>query len=364
LLSTNQIVQVNVTAASIEQARYGYDVGLILGPSSAIPVATRIKGYATPEAMLADSFTAVMPEYLAAIKYFAQSPVPEKVMVGCIDTEETPVQALTACVAKSTDFYPVYLCGSADADVTALSAYIKTIGGMTLVYENNAAIDTATGATGIFQTLKATSTDRALGIWHSANYAGAALMGLACGLANKYRDKAWQLCYKQLQGIDPAGIEQPQVTSLKGVNANVYVTRGPKNLLEVGAMASGKRYDEVVSIDRIANDLQQASFNLITGSETKLPQDDSTTAMFFSVFAAALKDYVDNGVLGPGIWRGEKFRTLETGTALPDGYMIMADSYSSQSNADRLAKKAVPMYSVVHLSGAVESAVIELAVQL
>jgi hypothetical protein len=350
--------------AELVQNQYRFDVGLILGSSSAITAADRIKGYESTDEMLAASFTETMPEYLAAMKYFAQTPSPKKVMIGRIDTEETPVQALTACKAKSSDFYPVYACGAAEAAIAALSAYIKTTGGMVLVYENSAVIDTASGEEGVFATLKATNTDRALGVWNGTTYAGAALMGLACGLANKYRDKAWQLCYKQLQGIDPSSIEQPQVTALKGVNANVYVARGPKNLVEVGAVASGKRYDEVVSIDRIASDLQQASFDLITGSETKLPQDDSTTVKFFSAFSAALKKHVDSSVLGQGIWRGEKFRTLETGTALPDGFLLMADSYSRQSNEDRLAKMAVPMYAVVHLSGAVESAVIELAAQL
>ncbi len=365
MLSTDQIVRVNVTAASPGQDRYRYDVGLILGPSSPISAAIRVKGYASPAAMLADAFTDVMPEYLAAVKYFAQSPAPEAVMIGRIDTSETPEQALAACVAKSSDFYPVYSCSATEEQVPALAGYIKTTGGMVLIYENDATIDEAAGASGVFGTLKAAVNDRALGFWNSADYAGAALMGLVCGLANKYRDKAWQLCYKQLQGINPSqGIEQPQVTSLMGVNANVYVTRGTKNLLEVGAVASGKRYDEVMSLDRIASELKQAGFNLVTGSETKLPQDDSTTVRFINAYSDILSAHFDRGVLSPGIWREEKYHTLETGTPLPDGYIIMADSYASQSNADRLAKKAVPMYVVVHLSGAVESAVIELAAQL
>ena len=129
-------------------------------------------------------------------------------------------------------------------------------------------------------------------------------------------------------------------------------------------MASGKRYDEVLAIDRITTDLQNAGFEVITGADTKLPQDDSTTTRFINAYSYILRGYRENGILGPGIWRGEKYKTLEKGTPLPDGYTIMADSYSTQSNTDRLAKKAVPMSIVVHLAGAVESAVIELFAQL
>lgn len=365
MLSTNQVVQVNVTTAALALPRYRFDVGLILGTSAVLEAAERIKGYDSLAAMVADGFTVSMPEHIAAAAYFAQDPPPKKVMIGLIDGEETPVQALGACRALSEEFYPVYVCSGTDDLNTALAAAIKTAGGNALIYNSSTAIATAIVASGIFFVLNAAENNRALGIWSEEAYAGAALMGLACGLANKYRDSAWALCYKQLQEIDPsASITEAQVTSLKGVNANVFLTRGPRNMFENGSMAGGQRYDETMVIDRITDDLRQACFELITGTPTKLPQNDSTTALLINACSSVCRRYYEYGILGPGIWRGAPVRNLDTGTAMPDGYVIMSDSYSSQSDVDRLAKKAVPMYVVVHLSGAVESVLIEMAVQL
>lgn len=369
MLTFEPIVRVNVTTNSQAAESYKFDVGLILGPSTAINTAERIKTFNGTSAMLAAGFTEEMPEYLAAVKYFAQTPAPEKVMIGRIDasteTPETPVQALTACLAKSSDFYGVYCTDATSSQIQALAEQAKTVGGIIVFFSNNDTASAASGEAGIFSTLKTADHDRVIGIWSTDAHAGAALLGLCCGMANKHRSEAWALCYKELNGIAPSDVTSVELTALKAVNANVFVTRGTSmKLLENGAMASGMRFDEVLAIDRIASDLQAACINIITKTSTKLPQRDSTTTLFFNACARVCRNHLDMGVLSPGIWRGETFKNLEQGATLADGYTLMADSFDSQSDSDRRAKKAMPIYAAVHLAGSVESALIEVAVQL
>lgn len=365
MLSFNQIVQVNVTLESLATTRFKFDVGLILGSSSVIPAATRVSSYDGLSSMTAAGFMDDMPEFKAAEKYFGQDPAPEKVYIGCIDTEEDPAEALAACLEKTNAFYGVYACGLTTAQVSPLATYVGPIEGLMLFYDNNDTYAAASAGSGVFATLKTADRWRAIGLWNTTQYSGAAMMGVCCGMANAYRNAAWALCYKELQDVTPSsGVTAEQVNTLKGLNANVFVTRDDYNLVENGAVANGMRYDEVMSIDRISIDLRKACADLIVKTKTKLPQNDATTTAFINACSAVCKKYKDMGVIDSGVWHGQKVATLEPGSVLTDGFAIMADSYSSQSSEDRLAKKAVPLYVPILLSGSVESIVIQVAVQL
>ena len=151
--------------------------------------------------------------------------------------------------------------------------------------------------------------------------------------------------------------------TIQDLNGNVYVTRGyTHHVFEKGTMASGIRFDDQLYLDLIADELQNEAVNMIAGSETKLPQTDDTTTQFMNRFSAILMRFAQRQILATGVWRGNAVGPLETGDILENGFAMWADSYDTQSDADRAARKAMPINVALNMAGAVESIVISVNV--
>ena len=88
-LDLKTIVNVKVNLASRSAARKGFNVALILGPSTAISTGERVKIYTSVSAMLQDGFTTDTPEYKAASLYFSATSGPTKLAVGVKGEEES-----------------------------------------------------------------------------------------------------------------------------------------------------------------------------------------------------------------------------------------------------------------------------------
>ena len=140
--------------------------------------------------------------------------------------------------------------------------------------------------------------------------------------------------------------------------------RACRRLLENGTVVSGKRFDEILSLDRIAADLQEAALELLTSGTGKLPQTDETSAVFINRFSAVLSEYTARGILATGIWRGQAVGSLEYGDTIGNGYLLWADSYDRQSDADRAAHRAMPIHAALCLSGSVETLLIDVDVSI
>ena len=78
-LSLSGIVDVNVSINPSTVYRKAFDAALILGDSTHISTATRVKEYTSLSAMMDDGFLASDPEYMAAALYFSQKTKPYKV---------------------------------------------------------------------------------------------------------------------------------------------------------------------------------------------------------------------------------------------------------------------------------------------
>ena len=135
-------------------------------------------------------------------------------------------------------------------------------------------------------------------------------------------------------------------------------------LLENGSVASGGRYDEVLYVDKIAEDLQNAAVSLLAENPDKLPQTDDSTAQFINRFSGILMGYTDRGVLASSLWRGSDVGPVRNGEILENGFALWADSYDDQSDADRAAHKAVPIQVALTLAGSIESIFITMNVQI
>ena len=69
-----------------------------------------------------------------------------------------------------------------------------------------------------------------------------------------------------------------------------------------------------------------------------------------------------NGLFAPGIWTGPPVGNINTGTPLPLGYQIYAPLVATQAQADREARRAVPIAVYGKFAGAIHFANIAVTV--
>ena len=368
MLSLSSIVRVQVNVSVPEASGSAFSTGLILAPSSAstIPEEKRLQLFSSAEDMLSAGFRNTDTAYLAAKAYFAASPTPDRLYVVQYAASETPADVFSGILNKTADFYGVCLWDSAAAKVLAFAEAFHSFGGrLTLFCGATGSVSDALSANGLLKKTYATGSSRIVTIYGSDIYAAPALLGTAMGLSRAYSSASFALCYHQVPGMLTTDLTESEIASLKAVNANVYITRGANRvLLENGTTVSGTRFDEVLALDRISADLQEAALSLITSGSGKLPQTDETSAVFINRFSAVLAGYAASGVLATGLWRGRAVETLLPGDVIENGYLLWADSYDLQSDADRAAHKAMPVHLALCMAGSVESLLIDIDVTI
>jgi hypothetical protein len=288
-------------------------------------------------------------------------------MISCYPDSETPAAALAAVVNRTADFYGVAVADAmTKAEALALAEYVSGASVPMVVFLPVTGTPAAVVTDGeLLSSLKAADYARVLSLYCYDTSDAAALMGLAMGLTLSHPNSAFALCYKTIDGVTTSDLTEAQATAIKALNGNVYVTRGyTHRLLELGAVASGMRYDEVMYIDMISVELQNAAVALLAENTDRMPQTDDASAQFMNVFSSILMGYTNRGVLATATWRGSAVGSLQAGDYLENGFMLWADSYDNQSEADRAAHKAMPIQAALTLAGSLESIVITVNVRV
>ena len=371
MLSINTIARVIVNVVRPAAQPTSWDTGLLLVKDASFADAKRLRTYANSSeaatGMTADGFDSSTEAYKAAQKYFASSPSPGRLLVSCYPASETPGQALDAVLDRTAEFYGVMTCDAVSAaDYLTFARHVESLSQPLMLFVPvTGTAASATASDSVLDKLHGASIKRAVPFYCAAASDCAAVMGTAMGLELSHKDSAFALCYKTVQGIQPSALTQTEVDSLKALGCNVYVARGYTHLLlENGSVASGGRYDEVLYVDKIAEDLQNAAVTLLAENPDKLPQTDDSTAQFINRFSSILMGYTDRGVLASGLWRGSDAGPVKNGDVVENGFLLWADSYDDQSDADRAAHKAVPVQVALTLAGSIESIVITVNVQV
>ena len=371
MLSISTIARVVVNASRTVSVPTSFDTGLMLLKDAHYAAAKRLRTYnSAAEAaagLVADGFAATTEAYKAAVKYFSQSPAPGRLLVSCYPSSETPADALAALLDLTSDFYGVCL-GAAETEdnllalEAAISAQEKPC--MLFLPLMGTAADVVVSG-GLLDTLFSRSSSRSVCTYAAVLSDAAAVMGCAMGLQLASSASSFALCYKTLQGVTPSDLTQTQIDAIQALGGNVFVTRNYTfHLLEKGSTPSGLRYDEVLYMDMIAADLQSAAVSLLAQNTGKLPQTDDSTAMFINLFSGILAGYTARNVLASAEWRGAAVGPLQNGDIVENGFALWADSYDTQSEADRAAHKAMPIQVALTLAGSLESVVINVNVQL
>ena len=364
-LPIEPIARVVVNVSRSGAAPSAFDTGLLLIRDAAFADSRRlaeVSSSAGAAAQLAEwGFGPASAPYAAAVKYFGASPAPFRLLLSCYPASETLPEAVSAVLDLTPAFYGIAF-GQEEADerILALDAALSAMTRQLVAFVPvTGDPDAAAAAGSLLRRLHEAGSDHAVPFFCAGVADAAALMGAAMGLTASHTSSAFSLCYKRLNGVLPSDLTESQAAAIESRGGNVYVTRGyTHHLLEKGTLASGLRYDEKLYLDMIAADLREAAVALLAENPDRLPQTDDTTAQFMNRFTAILSGYADRGILASGLWRGADAGPLVNGEPVENGFVLWADSYDDQSDADRAAHKAVPVQAGLVLAGSVESIVI------
>lgn len=370
-LNLNNIIDVTVYVSPSAAPRAEFNQLLIVGSTDVVSVEERIKSYESTAEMLEDGFVVTDAEYLAAVKYFAQSPAPDTVWIGRRDNtsspEESVLEAIQACRTAEADWYIVYSTEAVSADIEEIAPIIETLTPSTIFAYNSTDSDillSDPSPADIATTLKDNSYQRTIGMYSSIAHAVAGIMGVACGLNNSTANSAFTLFAKQIVGVTVEDLTSSQRGIVEGKNCNLYLNYANYyNVFEPGVMANGYFFDQIMNRDMLVNDVQLSCMDLLYGNR-KVPQTDAGMTMIYNALSKACELAVTRGHLGPGTYTGVDFLNLHTDDAMPNGYVIQMGQLSEQSQADRALRKAVPFYITIKEAGAVHSMTIEVIVNV
>jgi hypothetical protein len=292
------------------------------------------------------------------------------------DVGETGVIAVTACRAASSQWYACMVCGSATADHEAIALFVESEDATqpTFYFANTsdaAVLNLTTGnvasvlkAAGYSRTALSYSTTQG-GTAPNNIYAAAAIMGVEMGLNTGLPGFYFNMMFKQLVGIISEPLTAAQVgsqslgTGILGLNCNLYV--GYVNqftIYQTGITPSGVWIDQTLNRDILRLNIQFNVMNLLVGS-LSVPQTDPGETQLIHAVNEACQGGVNSGYLAPGNYLGVvPVIDLQPGDPMPAGYISQAYPFSQQSPADKQARKAMPIITVVNEAGAVQSVVI------
>ena len=368
-LPLNRITNVTVTLSA--RAAQGRNFGsmLILGDSTVIPIAERLRAYSSPDD-IGDDFGVDSEEYKAAVIWFSQDPKPTMVYVGrwvktLADGEAGTAESLLEAVNALMDYnawYGLHLAVPEaeypdDATIITVSAAIEasTVSRIFGITTDEATILDAATTTDLASKLKAAKYSRTF-IQYSTSSRYAALSAFARAFTVDFTgsNTTITLKFKQEPGITYETLGTSQANNLEAKNCNVYVYyENDTAILEQGVMSNGDFFDERHGLDWLQNAVQTADFNTLYTSTTKIPQTDAGTTTRIANIELVLDKAVQNGLFAPGKWTGGPMGQLNTGDMLTKGYYTWAENVDDQLQVDREARKGVPIQVAGKLAGAV-----------
>lgn len=144
---------------------------------------------------------------------------------------------------------------------------------------------------------------------------------------------------------------------LRKLGINFYTDYDGTSFTAEGTMLGQGWADETLGLDAFADAVQKELAIVIINNNIK--QTDKSHRTLIDAARRVCEQFRKNGFFEAGVWRGKNLGNLETNTYLDDGYYIYSDSYDTQLQSDREARKAVPILVAVKFAGAVHSASVD-----
>lgn len=290
---------------------------------------------------------------------------------------ETPLQAVNACRIAVPDWYLVAALAALDADNIAIGEWAQAQQPQCVYFYTTGTTQALSCAAGtVFAALKAGTFSRAMGFYATTMsglapnniYAAVAAMGVAMGLNTGLDNSYFTMKFKALVGINvQTDLTQTDIARLEAANANVYLSfANSYTWMEQGVVASGSFFDEILNLDMLGSDMQFSVVDLLVSNPAIFQTQAGQTQILNAINGACARSAA-RGFISGGIWEGQTLSgnglSLTPGQSIPNGYLAQSANYSSQSTADRKARKGMPVYVAIIESGAVHSLVIGVLVQ-
>ncbi|MDE1905296.1 MAG: DUF3383 domain-containing protein [Rhodospirillales bacterium] len=275
---------------------------------------------------------------------------------------ESAVSAVNTLIAMSNDWYGLQFAAvtpPANSDYLAVAATIEAsnpsrIFGVT-TQDSNVLVATAT--TDIAYQLQQLAYKRTASQFSSSSpYAAFSMFARAFTVDFTANNTTITLMYKGEPGVAAEALTEAQATALLAKNCNVFVNfNNSTAIIERGTMASGAYFDEIHGTDAMQNAAQTALYNLLYTSTTKIPQTDAGVNLLVTALNAVGDQFVNNGLLAPGLWTGPTIGALQTNSQMTKGYYVYAPPVSSQNLSDRSARKSPTLQMACKFAGAIHS---------
>ena len=112
----------------------------------------------------------------------------------------------------------------------------------------------------------------------------------------------------------------------------------------MGVSSDGTNFDEILNLDMLSNNIQTAVVSALARS-AKIPQTDPGMDNLLNTITEPLEKAREIGFIAPGVWNTGSILTVD-----------------SQSQADREARKAPPVYILIKCAGAIQYVAVKLYV--
>lgn len=256
-------------------------------------------------------------------------------------------------------FYAAVVPEAVPAEHLALAAFFEATNNKHIygVTSTDTAETLTTNTTSLGYQLDALGYKKTV-VQYSSSNAYAVVSLLARVLTTDYNgnNTVITLMYKNEPGIVAETLNANQMSALAANNVNVFVAyNNGTAIIEKGQVSSGDFLDTIIGADALGIAVQNAVFNLIYTSTTRIPQTDAGSNQIVTAIEAECSRFVRNGLCAPGVWDQAGFGELAQGDFLAKGFYVYAPPVSSQAAADRAARRSVPIQVAVKLAGAVHT---------
>lgn len=366
-VSLNRIVDVNINISNPATIQSDFSLGLIIGNGND-QFKSKFKiydYYDYQETMVADGFATTDPTYKKAVVYFSQNPKPRTLAVAGFADSEEYAAAFTRIRALNDKWY--CFCFSVDpteAQALAVAALVEASNTPTQFYFRTDAEDCIKSETQqVLSKLQALKYQRTFGWYATDEMIDAAVVGAVSGFNSAKNNSAYTFAYKTLVGVTSDNLDSGELTNLTSYNGNAYTNFGNKyDFTYPACSAGGYHVDEVYLIDAAKFFIQQYVVAGMTQLR-KVPYTEDGVLTIVSFIQNACLKLNQIGLIASGIWKGEPVLSLNTGDAVPDGFMIQSETAASRTAQEKASRVAPPIYVALISSGAVEHVVIDVYVE-
>ena len=161
--------------------------------------------------------------------------------------------------------------------------------------------------------------------------------------------------YKQEPGVVAEYLTETQAQTLKNKRCNVFVNYvNDTAIIQYGVMSGSAYFDEVHGLSWFKDALQNAEYNLLYQSKTKVPQTDAGQNQLIATATSVCDEAVNNGLVAPGTWNADGFGQLQRGDYLKSGYYIYTQPIALQDQSIRETRTAPPLQIALKLAGAIQ----------